>query len=445
MQKIGDLLNYAREEANRGELARALHAYGAVIQLQPLNLDARQRVGEVLLALGRPQEAAIVWTALAKLCTHGGHPLRAIVAIKLLSALEPALEGLLRVLAELYAAGSPRLGKGARLSAGDINQPLPPSLDLSRPPPLPNLIDAVVRLASDLSGMPFIEKLPPIPVLSTLSASAFQALLSAVGLFRALPGTAIIREGEPGNAFYMLASGEVRVLKRNSNAKEGFVELARLHDGAVFGEMALLSAAPRSATVEAVRESDLLQFHQDALRKIAAELPSVASALDHFARERLLNNILATSPLFAPLDRSNRMALLRRFSSHDVPEGAVIIREGEEGKGLFVVIAGEVEVIKETDGTPLSLGTLGPGEVFGEISLIDQRPATATVRATRPSTVLFLDRVIFWRLIEVVPEIREYLMRLSEERLMDARLSLESLELKAWEIPIEIDEEENLP
>jgi CRP-like cAMP-binding protein len=427
MQTIADLWSLAEDRVRKGDVPGALHAYAAIVQLQPTNLDARMRVGDVLLAMGHAQSAAVVWTALAKLAANGGYPLRALVALKLLTALEPALGALMGSLGDLYSVESKRLGKGVRLAPGDPAQALPPTLDLSHPPPVDQLVAGVEKVASDLTGAQFPERLPPIPVLSELSASAFAAMLPAIKLVRAPAGVAIISEGEPGASFFVLASGEVRVTKRRVGADdEDVVELARLHEGAIFGEMALVSAAPRSATVTAVRDADLLEFDRETLAALARDVAPLAAALDKFTRERLLNNLLATSPLFSPLDRKQRLDLVRRFTAHDVAPGVVIIREGEPGRGLFILLAGEVDVSKVDGDSKILLASLKPGDVFGEISLLDDSAATATVTAARTSTVLFLERSIFTRLVEAFPAIKEYVSQLGEDRLMDTRLLLEA-------------------
>ncbi len=426
MQTIADLWALAEDRVRKGELLPALHAYAAIVQLQPTNLDARLRVGDVLLATGDAQRAAVVWTALAKLAANGGYPLRALVALKLLSALEPQLAGLLGSLGELYSVDSKRLGKGVRLAPGDPAQALPPGLDLSRPPPADQLVSGVERVASDLTGAQFPERLPPIPVLSELSSSAFGAVLRTLTLVRVPAGSVVIAEGEPGSSFFVLASGEVRVTKRRVAGEDEVIELARLHEGAIFGEMALVSAAPRSATVTAVRDSDLLEFDREALAATSREVAPLAAALDKFTRERLLNNLLATSPLFAPLDRKQRIDLVRRFTAHDVAPGTLVIREGEPGRGLFVLLAGEVDVSKVDGDSKVLLASLKPGDVFGEISLLDDAPATASVTAARASTVLFLERSIFTRLVEAFPAIRDFVSQLGEDRLMDTRLLLEA-------------------
>src|SRR5690606_1532813 len=116
----------------------------------------------------------------------------------------------------------------------------------------------------------------------------------------------------------------------------------------------------------------------------------IALALDKFTRERLLNNLLATSPLFRPLDRTQRFDLVRRFKAHDVAPGVNLIEEGAPGRGLFVLLAGQVDVSKRDGEHKVLLATLGPGDVFGEISLLNEEPASATVTAAAQSTVLVL-------------------------------------------------------
>ena len=91
---------------------------------------------------------------------------------------------------------------------------------------------------------------------------------------------------------------------------------------------------------------------------------------------------MATSPLFKPFNRMQQRDLLRRFTSHDVAPGTVVINEGEEGRGLFVVLSGELDVSRRaTDGAVVPLGGLKTGDVFGEISLLRNAKTSATVIA----------------------------------------------------------------
>jgi len=104
-----------------------------------------------------------------------------------------------------------------------------------------------------------------------------------------------------------------------------------------------------------------------------------------------------------------------------------VIREGDIGRGLYVVLTGEVEVIKGEEPFEQQLATLRSGDLFGEIALVRGTPATATVRAGRPSTVLFLAREYFERLIAALPEMRAFFETLTEERLRDAAITPDDL------------------
>src|SRR6185503_10319732 len=157
------------------------------------------------------------------------------------------------------------------------------------------------------------------------------------------------------------------------------------------------------------------------LAALAGELDQVAGALSEFTRDRLLSNLMATNPLFRPFSRTQQRDLLRRFTAHDVAPGTPIIRQGDEGRGLFVVLSGEVEVAASGDGaleaTPLA--TLRAGDVFGEMSLMRGGPTSATVQAASPATVLFLAKDYVDRIVAGVPEVKKYLEALAEDRALD--------------------------
>jgi CRP-like cAMP-binding protein len=421
MQTVRELREHADRHLFNGNYLHALHAYTAIVELQPANLDARLRVADALLSLGQVQRAAVVYTTLARHAGHAGYPLRALVALKILTSLEPQLGALLGGIAELYGAGSPRLGRATRFSPGDPDQAIPPGLRFDEPPPAEQLAPFAEKSAASLERIAaYPEFLPAIPLFSELPGDAFARVLAALKLVRCRAGEAIIREGEPGHAFFVIARGSVRVTKHGPD--DTAIPLATLSDGSIFGEMALVSASPRTATVTAAEDCDLLEFDREALAAASREVTTIAAALDKFTRERLLNNLLATSGLFKPLDRKQRYDLVRRFTAHDVAAGTDLIHEGQKGRGLFVLLAGEVDVWKRDGDEKVLLATLHPGDVFGEISLLNEEPTTASVSAARQCTVLFLAREFFQRLVQAVPEIKAYVEQLGEERQMDTRI-----------------------
>jgi CRP-like cAMP-binding protein len=112
-----------------------------------------------------------------------------------------------------------------------------------------------------------------------------------------------------------------------------------------------------------------------------------------------------------------------------VAPGTDVIREGDPGLGLYVVLSGELEVVRGDEPFEATLATLRAGDVFGEIALVRGTPAMATVRATRPSTVLFLAREYFDRLIAALPAMREFFESLTEERLRQSETTISADDL----------------
>ncbi|WP_223631771.1 cyclic nucleotide-binding domain-containing protein [Corallococcus sp. EGB] len=278
-----------------------------------------------------------------------------------------------------------------------------------------------------------LDALPSIPLFSDLPRDAFIQLFERCPLRRFGPGERILAQGTRGDAFYVICEGRVRVFREENGHRQ---DLATLEDGAFFGEMALLSGAPRAASVEsAADDTQVLEISATVLAALSRSHPSVARALKKFCRERLLANVMNSSELFRPFNRKDRRNLVERFRARDVERGALIIREGDATDGLYVVLSGEVEVHK--GGQRLS--TLKEGELFGEISLLRKTPATATVEATRHTTLLRLPREDFDSLISSHPQVLMLVADLSDERLRRTQDALDDRPGAAMN-----DEEEDL-
>jgi MFS family permease len=101
--------------------------------------------------------------------------------------------------------------------------------------------------------------------------------------------------------------------------------------------------------------------------------------------------LLDGTPLFAPLARPLMEALAGRLIPIQVPAGTAVVREGDVGDRFYVIESGSLDATY--DGRALS--TMGPGECFGEIALLQDVPRTATVTATTDSVLQALDREDF--------------------------------------------------
>lgn len=421
MQTIADLKQRADRALFEERYVPALQLYTAMVELQPGNLDARLRVADALLAMGDVQRAAVVYTALARNAALAGYPLRALVALKVLSTLEPKLSVLLNEIAKLYARESYRVGRGARRTLPALSEPVDEAILGRAPADASQLGPYAQHIAARYSdGAVFYpDRLLPIPLLSLLPEQEFATVLDVVKVVRMRPDSWVLRQGAPGHSFFVLARGTVEV---ESERDGELVKLAQMSEGSIFGEMVLFSSAVRSASVRALSDCDLLEFDVELLRRASTTLEHLSQALSGFARDRLLTNVTMTSPMFKPLDPRQRLDLMRRFISVDAAPRQTIIREGEPGQGLYVVLRGEVDVTHAVRGEAINVAQLGPSEVFGEISLITRHATSASVTAgAQGAALLFLHRGYFERLIEAVPELRRYFERLSQDRLLDLR------------------------
>jgi CRP-like cAMP-binding protein len=122
---------------------------------------------------------------------------------------------------------------------------------------------------------------------------------------------------------------------------------------------------------------------------------------------------LGRCPFFAGLSRSELLEVAKVTEDMEVDEGRVLTREGESGREFFVIVDGEVSVTK--DGAQIR--TLGSGDFFGEIALLEDTPRTATVTATMPLRFFVLTRQSFRSLLAHQPDIEEKVTQALQERL----------------------------
>ncbi len=118
-------------------------------------------------------------------------------------------------------------------------------------------------------------------------------------------------------------------------------------------------------------------------------------------------------PLFGGIPDSGLDSIARQLSERSYEPGAVIVKQGEPGVGFYLIDEGKVEV--EQGGR--SLATLGPGDFFGELALLEDVPRTATVIARAPTRCLQLVRWNFRAILKENPDIAVRLLETAVRRL----------------------------
>jgi CRP/FNR family transcriptional regulator, cyclic AMP receptor protein len=137
-----------------------------------------------------------------------------------------------------------------------------------------------------------------------------------------------------------------------------------------------------------------------------------------------MKDLIAKIDFFSGLDdrilkRLGDASIIRQFTKNET-----IVRQGEMGLGVYVISRGHVKVDREQSGVRTQVADLGPEQCFGEMSLLDNKPRSATVTATVDTECLLLTRDSFMKLMNKYPEIPIRMARMLAERLRVANEKL---------------------
>lgn len=129
-------------------------------------------------------------------------------------------------------------------------------------------------------------------------------------------------------------------------------------------------------------------------------------------------DVVRSSPLFAALDDESTAALLDRMSPTHMERGDVLFREGDQGASLFIIGEGKVKLGRTSaDGRENLVAILGPGEMFGELSLFDPGPRTMTATAVAETQVVALGNDSLTEILTGRPEVAKSLLAALAQRL----------------------------
>jgi CRP-like cAMP-binding protein len=473
--KAEKLLAKGRGLEKKGKRDKALELYRDACRAEPYDPELWTARAETAEALGLAGEAAEALFHVCDLYARTGMQADALVAVKRVLVLDKGHSGARRLLRLLDreepapeappppVAAAPQPAPDPELEPAPEPDPEPepdPVVELTadmakrkraptRPPPTPEAdieqhFDEAFEQAFDevalraagagLDSFSLVEKLPQsrpvnggsaseIPLEEDTKLDVVQAVASTLSssplLFHRQTEEPVFRQGDFGSSLFLILAGEVAVLAEPPKGTPR--ELARLRPGAFFGEMALLTNGPRSASVVAQKPSDFLEVSRKAVRELVDRDPRVLKLLMRFFRARLVGTLLQTSPLFRGFSRDERRDLVARFRLREVASSYAVITEGDAAEGLFVVLVGRLDVVQ---GEGIRLGVLGVGDVFGEMSLLDEGHAMASVKTRGRAWVLLLPRDDFYAVAERHPELRDQLAALAADRRERNRLAL---------------------
>jgi NTE family protein/lysophospholipid hydrolase len=233
-------------------------------------------------------------------------------------------------------------------------------------------------------------------------------------------GEAIFRQGEPGDAVYIVVSGRLEVAAETSGRR---YRLETVEPGGWAGEMSLVHSGPRSASVFALTNSRTVRLPADVCRRLMSVDSIADRQLTDAVFRRLPSHHLRSMALFSGLDSDALTSLDHLFEWVCVPGGETLCRQGDPTDAVFIVIDGSLEVLAETEGAERLVSILERGEAIGEVGALSGEPRSATIRAARDSDLIRIERDQFLRLLNEQPQIAVNFARMLASRLRRVTLT----------------------
>jgi len=148
------------------------------------------------------------------------------------------------------------------------------------------------------------------------------------------------------------------------------------------------------------------------------------------ARPGVAITVLRALPIFETLDDECLRPIMKAASLRSIPRHTVVLHAGDSTDNIYFVLSGSLKVqVSDEDGREVILSKLGPGELFGEMGVLDDNPRSATVLAVEPSEVVVMGKADFKKCLADNPDVSLFIMRNLTRRLRMADRNIESLAL----------------
>ena len=250
--------------------------------------------------------------------------------------------------------------------------------------------------AEEMSAGDRLEEISKVPFFAVLDEPEFGALMRVIRLERVQAGERIIRQGEPADRFYVVARGELTVIREDESGHEE--PLGHLLGGDCFGESAFVANGRRTASVVASEDVELYTLGRQDLECLMVSGDRIAQALDMLVR---YGGFLRNIPLLSVLPSAEVGKLAAQLFLEDIPANKTILRPGDPITGLHLVQDGRLALYSTgKKGSKDRQTTLSTGQHHGESALLSEETAQASLVTEVRSRVLFLRRTDFTRVMD---------------------------------------------
>ncbi|KAA0255337.1 MAG: hypothetical protein EDX89_05915 [Acidobacteria bacterium] len=297
----GDVRDEIADRIAKRDFDKAVKLLRREVDREPSNLSLKIQLGDTYALAGSSREAVAIFDQLASELAEGGFVAKAIALLKKIQRIQPGRHEIEDRLADLvrqrdaesqfrsalraprplssYDAGTAPFPKAKPAVSSALYEPTPigPAEEAKAEAAPPVETERTIPLGEE-------RKFVLTPLFGEFSKEEFLAVMRGMKLLAHEPGDIIVAEGETGGSLFILTTGRVKAFVKDPAGKP--VKVRELGEGDFFGEIAVLTGKPRTATVTAAAHCELLELDKPTLDAITEIRPHVRDVLQDFFKLR---------------------------------------------------------------------------------------------------------------------------------------------------------------